>query len=594
MSYPTFLSNAIYAGHRSCGEELGRRGVPGPAQRSRVAVYDLPAGMLAIRPGDVELPDGVPGEGSGTGSALVVGRGARLALRSGEYAVFCQMVTAAPVHVHRDGRLTAVGRVADHARLGLLEDQLAPGLLDELAAGYAAHPPSRDRVMSLGFTLRCVLMMTLLPSAGYREVMAVVAGQLTALPWRRRWQLPGAEVLARWRTAARPTPVRGTVLAGRRADRRSDPARNEVAGPDGVRHRRVPDPRPGHRRQPGRVRLLGHRRRQRAVPADPRRHRHHLRRPGHARGGRLDASKVGEQTLTTRLADTHPEVFTRDRVFLVDRNYLGFDLIVKILSRGSHLLMRIKAGIKLPVVRWLPDGSYLSYLTAPDGTSALAVRVVEYDVVLPGADGVSELFCLATDLLDHRRPTRQASCGTPTRSGGGWKPASAENNKTITDAGPSRGPILRSTTPDGVRQEFWAWLSAIQLLRKSGTCHGHQSGHHPTTDPAAATGPGDADRPADLTGKIFFTAIRRELIRAVQLSTHTATTSANVALAAAARFGAQLRKVPLQIDRDRHRSRVSKWQPRFPAPKGRTATTTGRLAAVVHAPDAMPTAPSSG
>jgi hypothetical protein len=543
--------------------------------------------MLAVRPRDVERPSGVPEGVPGDGSALVVGRGAGQALRSGERAVFCQVVTIAPVHRHRDGRLTAVGRVADHARLGVLEEQVPPGLLDQLAVRCAIDPPERDRVMSLGFTLRCVLMMTLLPDAGYREVTAVVAGQLPALPWRRRWQLPGGEVLARWRIRLRPRPLE--ELFWQVAGPIADPDRVgmtwrglSLCAIDGFQTR-TPDT--GANRQEfgssGTADDSAPFPQIRAVIAITCGDKGTL-------GAALEASQVGEQALTEQLADTRPEVFTRDRVFLVDRNYLGFPLIIKILSRGSHLLMRIKAGIKLPVVRWLPDGSYLSYLTAPGGTSVLPIRVVEYDVALPGQGGVSELFCLATDLLDHYAyPAGELRDAYPHR----WRVETliGENKKTITDAGPSRGPILRSTTPAGIRQEFWAWLTATQLLRKAG--------HATTTKTSAVTETTERDDiggSADLTGRISFTAIRREIIRAVQLSTHTAQTSANAAIAAAERFGAHIRRVPLQIGRDRHRPRVGKWQPRFPAPKGQTATTSGRLATVVHAPAATPTAPSSG
>ena len=42
-----------------------------------------------------------------------------------------------------------------------------------------------------------------------------------------------------------------------------------------------------------------------------------------------------------------------------------------------------------------------------------------------------------------------------------------EAKSTITDAGPSRGPILRSETPELVKQEIWAWLAATQLLRRA-------------------------------------------------------------------------------------------------------------------------------
>jgi hypothetical protein len=41
--------------------------------------------------------------------------------------------------------------------------------------------------------------------------------------------------------------------------------------------------------------------------------------------------------------------------------------------------MRMKAGIRLPVVKRLSDGDYLSWVRTPD-KRPLTVRVIEYDV----------------------------------------------------------------------------------------------------------------------------------------------------------------------------------------------------------------------
>ncbi|MCW2939405.1 MAG: hypothetical protein JWN00_2390 [Actinomycetia bacterium] len=64
-------------------------------------------------------------------------------------------------------------------------------------------------------------------------------------------------------------------------------------------------------------------------------------------GAAIDASAVGEQTLIARMVAQHPEIFT-NRVFLVDRNFLGHALTTAILDVGEHLVMRVKKGIALP------------------------------------------------------------------------------------------------------------------------------------------------------------------------------------------------------------------------------------------------------
>ena len=92
----------------------------------------------------------------------------------------------------------------------------------------------------------------------------------------------------------------------------------------------------------------------------------------------------GEQALVARLVERHPELFA-GRVFLMDRNFLGYHLITAILDAGWHLIMRVRAGIRLPLTEggWLPDGSRLTYLDEPDRHRAgdrLPLRVAEHNV----------------------------------------------------------------------------------------------------------------------------------------------------------------------------------------------------------------------
>src|SRR5260370_1448281 len=130
-------------------------------------------------------------------------------------------------------------------------------------------------------------------------------------------------------------------------------------------------------------------------------------------GAAMDACSVGEQTLIARLVARHPEIFA-GRVFVVDRNFLGHELATAILDAGGHLVMRVKQGISLPAVPggWLSDGSRMSYLNAPRRRVAdpLPAPVVEHNVTVPRPhpESVSELYCLATTLLDPQRFPAQA------------------------------------------------------------------------------------------------------------------------------------------------------------------------------------------
>lgn len=178
-------------------------------------------------------------------------------------------------------------------------------------------------------------------------------------------------------------------------------------------------------------------------------------------------SSDGEQTLTRRLVKARPGIFAAGRLILMDRNFPGFALIKAIRAQGAHLLMRMKSDTVLPLLKALPDGSYESFLC--DGR--IPVRVVEYDVKVPGPGGAGdELYALATTLTDWQAyPAAELAACYPDR----WAAVETvigEDKSAITGAGPSRGPILRSSSPHQVTQEMWAWITATQLVRIHG-CH---------------------------------------------------------------------------------------------------------------------------
>jgi len=111
----------------------------------------------------------------------------------------------------------------------------------------------------------------------------------------------------------------------------------------------------------------------------------------------------GEKTLARRLYLR----LRRDELLTADRNFYAFDAWGLAAGSGAALLWRAPTGLGLPVVRVLPDGTYLSVLINPairgarrratilaaagavadgeagaelDPATAHLVRVVEYDV----------------------------------------------------------------------------------------------------------------------------------------------------------------------------------------------------------------------
>jgi hypothetical protein len=511
----------------------------------------------------------IAGAGQGVGAATVA-RGSG-GLVSGQPAVFAAPVVTAPVVRRRDGRVQAGGHPGDHARLTMLEDRLPAGLIEDLVTWHGVGE-ERRRGLTAAMAVRCVLMMVLLPNAGQREVMATVAGLLAYVPWARPWQVPGGEVLSRHRARLgpalfqdlfailarrnaadadqlRPPPVAGDrPAAGWLGDlllcsgdgivtRMGDGANRDEFGSIGTGDDSSPYPQI------------------RAVVITVCVTRALL-------GAAAAACQTGEQGLTQQILTDQPWVLTAGRCYLFDRNFLGATLIEAILKAKAHLLMRMKAGIDLPNLGWLPDGSYRSRLRLPDGRS-IPVRVVDYDVVPPGEATTSgELFCLVTDLLDHEAyPADALATAYPWRWIGS-ETTYKENKSTITDAGPSRGPILRSRTPDMVRQELWAWLTATDLTRAAGRAT--------TTVPPTPT----PTRPTRAlpARAVSFTATWREVIRSVTQTRGPITE----------KIAQTLRAQRIQLDRCRHRARVTKTRQAFPNAKPATTTVTGTTTLLIR------------
>jgi len=153
---------------------------------------------------------------------------------------------------------------------------------------------------------------------------------------------------------------------------------------------------------------------------------------------------------------------------LADRGLAGFPLWAAAARTGAHLLWRIPKNRILPVKRRFADGSYLSEIApapltrrrmADASPAALTVRVIDYR--LPGVPDAEPLYRLITTLLDPRAaPAEELAALYHTR----WtiETTLAEMKTTLRGA----DVVMRSKTPELVRQEFWGLLLAHQIVRK--------------------------------------------------------------------------------------------------------------------------------
>jgi hypothetical protein len=148
---------------------------------------------------------------------------------------------------------------------------------------------------------------------------------------------------------------------------------------------------------------------------------------------------------------------------LADRNFYSFALWSQAAATGAELVWRMKANAVLPCVERLEDGSYLSkiYPSEKDrrhDRHALWVRVIEYRLEgLPDAEPLYRL--LTTILLPNVAPARELAALYHER----WEiETSLDELKTHLRG---RRIVLRSKTPELVRQEFYGLLLAHYAVR---------------------------------------------------------------------------------------------------------------------------------
>ena len=148
---------------------------------------------------------------------------------------------------------------------------------------------------------------------------------------------------------------------------------------------------------------------------------------------------------------------------LADRNFFGNPLWQLARNTGADLLWRIKAKAVLPAEQPLPDGSYLSrfYASQQDQRqqrNGQAVRVIEYR--LEGVSDAEPIYRLVTTLLDPAQAPA-AELAALYHERWGIETALAELKTHLRGA----KLVLRSKTPDLVRQEFYGLMMAHFAVR---------------------------------------------------------------------------------------------------------------------------------
>ena len=148
---------------------------------------------------------------------------------------------------------------------------------------------------------------------------------------------------------------------------------------------------------------------------------------------------------------------------LADRQFFGFELWNLARGSGADLLWRIKKNMRLAREQQLADGSYLSHIYPSEQdwrrkTNGVKLRVIDYR--LDGVADAEPIYRVVTTILDHQKaPAEQLAALYHER----WEVETAlDELKTHL-----RGAriVLRSRTPDLVRQEFYGLMMAHFAIR---------------------------------------------------------------------------------------------------------------------------------
>lgn len=200
----------------------------------------------------------------------------------------------------------------------------------------------------------------------------------------------------------------------------------------------------------------------------------------------IGSYETGEKTLAQRL---YPRL-RADELLTADRGFYSWTAWDAAQATGAALLWRAPTQLDLPIVKVLPDGTYLTVLIKPTirggrrerllaaartGADlddiptvfddlpdafderglpvAHLARVIEYDVPDRDGNGSGELIVLLTTILRPADARADELAGVYNER---WEQETGHDQLKTHLRGP--GKILRSRLPDLVHQELWAYM----------------------------------------------------------------------------------------------------------------------------------------
>lgn len=359
-------------------------------------------------------------------------------------------------------------RLTDRISLGVLAEVFPRDVIEDVLT-ETGRREQRSRLLPAHVMMRFCQAMCLFFDDDYEEVLRKLVGSLKSMDsWRDDWKVPSTSAVAQARQRLGVEPLRTlfertAVPVARRGTKGAWLGTRRLMAIDGFMLD-VPD-------TPENAAEFGRKSNGTKSSAFPQVLTVVLGECGsHAIVGAAHGPCNGDERA---LAEQILPRVEPDMLVTADRNFYSFALWGEFRGTGADLLWRVNANVQLPVVRWLPDGSYLSVAFNPktrgrrrddlvkcardgvdiDPVEGDLVRVVEYDVPDREGNGSGELICVMTSILDPAEATAEELAAAYHER---WECEGLIDEVKAHQRGPAR--VLRSKSPDMVRQEIWAFL----------------------------------------------------------------------------------------------------------------------------------------
>ena len=350
--------------------------------------------------------------------------------------------------------------LSDLVSIGLLTRVFAPAVVDEVIA-EAGRMQQRSRVLPARVVAYFAVAMALHADGSYEDVFAELTDGLSwASGWEEAYPVPSASAIfqARARLGAGPVEAMFRRVA-------SPLAQKEWSG-SWLADRRML-----------------------AIDAtmldlaDSQANEAEFGRPGTGRGEQaaypqarlvavaecgthavLDAvigsCAEGETTLAAELL----ERLEPGAALIADRGFYGFELWKTAAATGADLMWRVKNTVKPRYLETLPDGTWLAEIRRTSGPGwrqepPLRVRVIDYQIT-PGADAEPGKYRLLTTLTD---PAEASAGDLAAAYHSRWEIESVFDELKTHQRGAKA--VLRSKSPELVRQEIWGHLCCHYAIR---------------------------------------------------------------------------------------------------------------------------------